>query len=280
MQPGERRTLRFASTLEEKGFPNAAPLTRIVGNGSFIDTTYVTPFMGMSKQLLLTDRAKRRQYGLPPDLRPPKLEDMTAVGNHYLRHDSDWVNAEITFTTDADQVPIAPGRTISDTTGGGRRTLKTRTEAPILQVFSMQSARYALKEETWTPKSGKPVTVAVYYHPAHEHNVQLMIDASKAGLDVFTERFSPYQFHQYRTIEFPAYESFAQAFAGTIPFSEAIGFIQNHPKDPVAGDEKIDLVTYVTAHELGHQWGAPVIGADKQGMTMLSETFAQYWRCS
>ena len=32
-----------------------------------------------------------------------------------------------------------------------------------------------------------------------------------------------------------------------------------------------------TAHELGHQWWAhQVIGADKQGGTMLSETFAQY----
>jgi aminopeptidase N len=174
-------------------------------------------------------------------------------------------------------VPIAPGRTISDTTEGNRRTLKTRTEAPILQVFSMQSARFAVKQDTWKPKSGEPVAIAVYYHPAHEHNVQRMIDASKAGLDVFTDRFSPYQFHQYRTIEFPAYENFAQAFAGTIPTSEAIGFIQNHPKDPVLGDEKIDLVTYVTAHEMGHQWWAhQVIGADKQGMTLLSETFAQY----
>ncbi len=40
---------------------------------------------------------------------------------------------------------------------------------------------------------------------------------------------------------------------------------------------KIDYVTYVTAHELGHQWWAhQVIGADMQGDTMLDETFAQY----
>lgn len=278
MQPGETRTLRFAATLAEKGFPNSAPLTRIVENGSFIDNTEVAPILGMDRTMLLQDRAKRRKYGLPPELRPPKLEDMTAVGNHYLRHDSDWIDAEITFTTDADQVPIAPGRTLSDTTTGNRRTLKTKTEAPILPGFSMQSGRYKVREETWTPKGGgEPVTLAVYYHPAHEHNVQLMLDSGRAGLDVFTEKFSPYQFRHYRVIEFPAYETFAQAFAGTIPYSEAIGFIQNHPKDPVAGDEKIDLVTYVNAHELGHQWWAhQVIGADKQGMTMLSETFAQY----
>ena len=36
-------------------------------------------------------------------------------------------------------------------------------------------------------------------------------------------------------------------------------------------------MTYVTAHELGHQyWAHQVIGADMQGGTMLSETLAQY----
>ena len=33
MQPGERRQLRFRSTLRERGFPDARPLTRIVENG-------------------------------------------------------------------------------------------------------------------------------------------------------------------------------------------------------------------------------------------------------
>src|SRR5581483_10254353 len=94
-------------------------------------------------------------------------------------------------------------------------------------------------------------------------------------LDLFSERFSPYQFHQARILEFPAYETFAQSFANTIPFSEGIGFIQNF--DDAKPETSIDLVTFVTAHEIAHQWWAhQVIGADKQGDTMLSETFAQY----
>jgi hypothetical protein len=54
--------------------------------------------------------------------------------------------------------------------------------------------------------------------------------------------------------------------------SEGIGFIANY-----ADPEKIEMVTYVTAHEVGHQWWAhQVIGADLQGVTMLSEALAQY----
>ena len=41
--------------------------------------------------------------------------------------------------------------------------------------------------------------------------------------------------------------------------------------------EKIDYATFVTAHELAHQWWAhQVVGADMQGATALSETLAQY----
>ena len=277
MQPGETRMLRFASTLQEKGFPNGGALTRIVENGSFINNFEIAPILGMDRNLLLTDRAKRRKYGLPPDLRPPRLEDEAARANQYLRHDSDWVTADLTLTTDADQVPVIPGYTVSDTVHDGRRTLHTRTESPIMHFFSMQSARYAGKPDTWKLAKGDAVALNVYYHPPHEHNVQRMLDAIKASLDVFTTAFSPFQFRQARILEFPAYEAFAQSFANTVPYSESIGFIQNHPDKQAEGDEKIDLVTYVTAHEIGHQWWAhQVIGADKQGMTMLSESFAQY----
>jgi aminopeptidase N len=277
MQPGERRTIRFATTLEQKGFSNGRGLTRIVENGTFLNNFEIAPLLGMDRTLLLTDRAKRRKHGLPAELRPPKLEDEPARANHYLRHDSDWVRADLTLGTDADQVPVAPGYTVSDTTEGNRRTLHTRTEAPIMHFFSLQSARYAKKEARWEGKGQDPVALTVYYHPAHEYNVALMLEAMKASLDVLTAAFSPYQFRQARILEFPGYESFAQSFANTVPYSEAIGFVQKFSPDDPERDERIDLVTFVTAHELGHQWWAhQVIGADRQGMTMLSESFAQY----
>ena len=275
LAPGEQRILRFRTRLEQRGFPNSRPFTRIVGNGTFINNTEIAPRIGMSRDFLLKDRSKRRHYGLPADLRPPKLEDVNADAYNYLRHDSDWVNAEISVTTDADQTPLAPGYTVSDQVHDGRRTLVTRTEAPIQDFFSIQSARYAIARDVWTAKDAQKVDLAVYYFPAHDHNVPRILTAMKASLDLFAERFSPYQFRQARILEFPAYERFAQSFANTIPFSESIGFIQNF--DDSHPEHGVDLVTFVTAHELAHQWwGHQVIGADKQGDTMLSETFAQY----
>ena len=95
----------------------------------------------------------------------------------------------------------------------------------------------------------------------------------EAGLDYFQANFSPYQFHQVRVLEFPSIRgAFAQSFANTIPWSEGIFFIADN-RDP----ERIDMVTYVGAHELGHQWWAhQVVPADEQGATLLVETLAQY----
>jgi ABC-2 type transport system permease protein len=275
MQPGEQRTIGFSTLLEQRGFPNSGALTSIVGNGTFLNNTDIAPLIGMDRNALLQDRSKRRKYGLPAELRPPKLEDQTANRVHYLRSDSDWVTAELTVTTDADQTPIAPGYTVSDTVRGNRRTLVTRTEAPIMHFFSIQSGRYAVEKDTWTNINGEPVELAVYYHPAHYRNVRRMLDVMKVSLQTFSQRFTPFQFKQVRVLEFPGYADFAQSFANTIPYSENIGFIQNF--DEAKQDEQVDLVTFVTAHEIAHQWWAhQIIGANKQGMTLLSESFAEY----
>ena len=109
MQPGEVRELRFVTTLEERGFTNGARLHGLVANGSFVDNSEITPSLGMSRDGLLTDRAKRRKYGLPPDVRPPKLEDEAGRARNEFSAASDWVHADITMGTDADQTPIAPG---------------------------------------------------------------------------------------------------------------------------------------------------------------------------
>jgi aminopeptidase N len=136
-----------------------------------------------------------------------------------------------------------------------------------MPFFSIQSARYAISRETY-----KGVELEVYYDPAHAWNIERMKTAMKASLDYDQANFSPYQFDHLRFIEFPAYAAFAQAFAGTMPWSEDLFFISDY-KDP----EKIDMVTYVGAHEIGHQWWAhQVVGADQEGVTLMSETLAQY----
>ncbi|AYV45720.1 aminopeptidase [Caulobacter flavus] len=271
MAPGETRRMSFITERSQKGFKNNGAETRVVANGTFLNNMEIAPILGMSRDGLLQDRAKRRKYGLPPELRMAKLGDVASRQFNGLRKDADFVASDITVTTDADQTPVAPGSKASErvwTSGHQeRRTVRFVADAPILPFLSIQSARYAVSRETY-----KGIDLAVYYDPQHAWNIDRMRGAMKASLDYYQAEFSPYQFKQLRFQEFPAYADFAQAFAGTIPWSESMFFIADY-RDP----EKIDMVTYVGAHEIGHQWWAhQVLGADQQGSTMLSETFAQY----
>ena len=264
LAPGATTRLAFTSQLWRRGFRAQNPATDIIENGTFVNNSDFAPIIGMNRQNLLSDRAKRRRQGLPPELRPAKLEDLSATGANYV--DADWVTSDITLTTDAGQVPIAPGSRVSDATSNGRRTARFVSKAPILNFFSMQSADYEI-----ATRDHNGIRLSVYYHKGHDWNVPKMLTAMGAALDYYRSHFGPYQFDYARIIEFPGYNSFAQAFAGTMPYSESIGFVANSD-DP----NNIDVTTYVIAHEIAHQyWAHQVIGADMQGGTLTSETLAQ-----
>lgn len=266
LAPGDTATLSFKSVRQQKGLPANGDDRRLVRNGTFLNNSEFAPLIGMNRNGLLQDRAKRRKYGLEPELRLAKLEDESARAQNYIG-DADWVNSDITITTRADQIAIAPGTKISDTVDGGRRTARFRSTAPILAFFSIQSADFAVKK-----RKTDGVEFSVYYHDAHDYNVERMLTAAENSLAYYKANFGPYQFDHARIIEFPGYASFAQAFAGTMPYSESIGFIAN-----MEDSDDIDFVTYVVAHEMAHQyWAHQLISANQQGGTVLVETMAQY----
>jgi ABC-2 type transport system permease protein len=265
MAPGETRGLSFVTRRWQRGFRNEGNDTRLVANGTFLNNFEIMPTIGMDENGLLTDRASRRRYGLPPELRLPRLEDLSATARNYIG--VGWTKADLIVATDADQIPVAPGRKIFEQVANGRRVVRFVSDAPILTFFSIQSARYAQQHRLY-----KGIDLGIYYHPPHYWNVQRMLNALQRGLDYYQANFGPYQFDQVRILEFPDYATFAQSFANTIPYSESIGFVAD-VRDP----DRIDYVTYATAHELAHQWWAhQIVGANMQGATMLSETLAQY----
>ena len=186
---------------------------------------------------------------------------------HYIGQDSDWVNVETTISTSADQIAVAPGALMEKWSKEGRNYFKYKLDHPSLNFYSFISARYEVERS----KAGD-VDVEVYYHPEHKWNVPRMSQSVKAALDYCGTEFGPYRHKQARIIEFPRVASFAQAFPGTMPYSESIGFIARLDKP-----DDIDMVYYVVAHEMAHQWwGHQMVGARMQGATLLSETLAQY----
>ncbi len=184
------------------------------------------------------------------------------------RSDADWIDFQATISTAPDQTALAPGYLEREWEEGGRRYFHYTMDSPMLAFYSVLSGRYQVRRDRWGD-----VAIEVFYHPGHEYNVERMVEAVKRSLDYYTVAFGPYQHRQLRILEFPRYQTFAQAFPNTIPFSEGIGFIARI-EDPLTD---IDYPYYVTAHEVAHQWwGHQTIGGAVQGSTLVIETLAQY----
>ena len=268
LQPGARIALDYSVGYKNIGFVNSTPNLDITYNGTFLNDRYA-PFIGYAADIELTDDSTRHKHGLDKAKRMPKLEDVAARNENGISSEADWVNLESTVSTSPDQIAIMPGYLQKEWVENGRRYFHYKMDAPILNLYSLNSARYMVRRDRW-----HDVNLEIYYHAGHEFNLDRMMDSLKATLDYCTQNFSPFQFHQLRIIEFPRYGTFAESFANTIPFSEAIGFITY--VDPGTVDQT-DIPFYVTAHETAHQWWAhQVMSANVEGGTSIVESLAQY----
>ena len=268
LQPGETRPLRFTVKSNVRGFENELSHTEIVQNGTFFNNE-IAPQIGYQAGNELEEKNERRKQGLPEKDPMPALERNCTVHclNTYLSNNSDWVSVETTISTSPDQIAVAPGSLLKEWSENGRRYFHYKLDHDSVNFYSFISARYEVAREEWNG-----VKIEVYYDKEHAWNVPKMLKAVRQSLEYYTKNYGPYAHKEARIIEFPRIASFAQAFPGTMPYSESIGFIANLSKP-----DDIDMVHYVVAHEMGHQWWAhQVIGANMQGATMLSETMAQY----
>ncbi len=266
---GDSVRLHFESIFEKRGFENEVSFTQMAENGTFFNTSDITPIIGYQPNGELSDKNKRKKHGLPERRRMPELcpSCLAERSKTYISNCSDWVTMRTRISTSPDQIAIAPGSLRREFSENGRRVFEYEVDRPSLLFGSFMSARYQVERSKWNG-----IDCEVYYDAQHPKNVPNMMNSLKKSLAYYTENFGPYFHKQARIIEFPRYASFAQAFPGTMPYSESIGFISEI--DP---ESDIDMVFYVVAHEMGHQWWAhQVIGAEMQGATLLSETMAQY----
>jgi ABC-2 type transport system permease protein len=270
MAAGAFTTLTFDVTTLAPTLGSDSPIRR---NGTFVNHTQVLPTIGL-QDFRLENKDKRRKLGLPVRERLPERDNAKARQNNFFDRGSDYVTFKASFCTAPGQTPIAPGEMIRAYEKDGRACRDYQPNEPIANFFAFVSADYAVKEETWSGPNGERIPLAIYYHAPHAFNVDLMLGAMKSSLTTYTRAFGPYQYTDIRIMEFP-YASFAQSFAGTIPFSENIGFMRD-PGDP-ADPKRIDLATYITMHEIGHQWfGHQIVPAETKGFNVLSEGITEH----
>ncbi|MEM1122770.1 MAG: M1 family aminopeptidase, partial [Bacteroidota bacterium] len=195
--------------------------------------------------------------------------DSAGLRNMYRSKDADFVDFKATVSTAADQIAITTGYLQKEWMEGDRRYFQYQSKEKVTNDFIVNSGKFEVVKDRW-----KAVDLAIYYHPDHDYNLDVMMDGMKAGLTFCSENFAPYQHDKLTIVEFTrSLGGFAQSFANTMPFSET-AFLRD-VADP-AEEIMADLFSGV-AHEVAHQWwGHQVIPANARGAIMMTEGMAEY----
>jgi ABC-2 type transport system permease protein len=271
MLPNDSLQIVYKVDKTTKGFQNEVSFTQLTENGTFFNNGDILPTFGYDRNKEIDDLNKRKKLNLPTRIRMAKLNpnDLKSRESCYIPLSANWVDLNTTISTAPDQTAVAPGSLIKTWKANGRNYFNYKLDHQSLNFYSFISAKYEVARKKWNG-----IDIEVYYHKPHAVNVPNMQKSIQKSLEYYTKNFGTYYHKQCRIIEFPQYESFAQAFPGTMPYSEGIGFITDLRE---VTKEKIDLVYYIVAHEMAHQyWAHQVIGANMQGSEFFSEGFAQY----
>jgi ABC-2 type transport system permease protein len=267
LNPGESLLIHFQCGYENPGFRNANEQPEFAYNGTFFDRDYF-PSLGYNRGVEIDNPVRRREKKLGPQEELPDRGDPYGMQTDLFGADSNFVTYHSVVSTSPSQIAISPGDLVREWQQSGRNYFEyTMGSTKIQDFFSYISGNFAVKHDNWNG-----VRLEIYYLPSHTYDLDKMLGASKAGLDYYTKNYGPYQFDQFRVIEFPRYRGFAQSFPNTVPYSESIGFIGRLERP-----DDIDFTWFVTAHELAHQWwGHQLVGGFEKGSNMMSESLAEY----
>jgi ABC-2 type transport system permease protein len=257
LPPGATTNLLFDVDFASRGFSDQGPDTTVVANGSFLPASRLLPAIGYRKRYELADPADRRKQGLPPKtIAPEEVPDVV-----------DWVTADLTVSTAADQMAVTSGRLARRWAGGGRNYFRFLSDGPIPNGLTFASAKYSVARAAY-----RGIPIEVYYHPPHAQNVPRMLETAKESLQYFEQSFGPYPHKQLKIVEASPPEFSGQARPDTVFIGEKRGFLID-----VRDRGALDLVARRLSHEIAHQWwGGTLTPANSPGATILTESLTKY----
>lgn len=267
--PEETASLVIETKAITHGFSSDSE-TAILNDGTFFRDD-IFPSFHYERDII--DNGIRKKYGLEElDFLYSPRTDSTALKKNLFNEDGDYLNFEAVVSTSKGQTAIAPGTLTKQWDENDRSYFHYKLEDKTDYFFSFVSATYDIEKDSWTAPSGKKVAIEIYHYPGHKLNLEHFIRGIKVGLEYNSRNFMEYPYSVIRVIEFPAYSSFAQSFATTIPYSEDVGFVADFSKA-----ESYNYAFSITSHEIAHQWwGHIVTPSNTSGANIISETLAEY----
>ena len=260
LMPGDHLTMTFRVDIGAQYMDSKLVNTDMAKNGSMIGQGYF-PMLGFNKNYEISPENLRAKYGLAARNRINKIDDPLAYqvgvnGAHSI---------SLLTSFKSEQTGITLGTRACD-----GQQVEYRMESPMENQFVFVNGTYDVHSDS-VKVGGRYIPLDIYHHPLHHMNVPRIMNAIKKSLVCFDREFGAYEFDHLKLVEFPGYQVLAMSFAGTIVYSETIGFTID------VAATGYDQPFWVTAHEVAHNWwGEKVRGANVQGNGLIVESLAQY----
>jgi ABC-2 type transport system permease protein len=199
--------MNFKVGYQTHGFRDGNERRELAYNGMFFDSNY-SPYIGYNSDIELDDPRRRREEHLGPVSDLPRRGDPVGSRTTLFTPDSDWISYRTVVSTPDDQIALAPGYLERGWHSNGRHYFAySMGDVKTLDFYAYVSGRYAVKRTNY-----KGVNIEIYYAPQHAFDIDDMTEAAEAGLDYYRANYSPFQFRQFRILEFRAIAALRSRF--------------------------------------------------------------------
>src|SRR6202041_17810 len=139
---------------------------------------------GYNADAELDDKQKRREQHLGPQVKPadPETNDGREMSEYFS--DADWISYDCVVSTSPGQTAISPGYLQKEWMENGRHYFHYQMDAPILNFYSILSARYEVMRDTFNG-----INLEIYYHKGHQYNLKSMMQGMKDALKYAGDNF-------------------------------------------------------------------------------------------
>ena len=271
--PGDSLIVEINSSVFYRGFSNDLFSTDILRNGTFYKGGL--PSLGYNENDELGSPYERKKNHLPLKLTEEiKQDNFEGINTLISGKLSMLFKLDLTVSTDADQVVVAPGELRKEWKANGRSYFHYVQDNPGMYApFSIISAKYKAVHNNVKVGNGKNVAVNIYYHPEHGANINRFKKALSDGLHYYSNTYGDnYPFKSISMVETTPYTPKTFSATSFNSSNEKIGW-----NAAFRSSNHLNYCYYLATQQLAKQWWRFQVSPNNTvGSIVITEGLSRY----
>ncbi len=247
LAPGDSAILEINSSIVYHGFRNGLYAENLLRNGIFFNGGL--PGLGYDDDDEVGSPYVRKKNGLPPkEAEEIAQNDPEGMATLKAGKQADLMGFEVTVSTSADQVVIAPGELVKQWQQSGRNYFHfVQTQPGLYSPFGIVSAKFDVFRDT--VQLDHTVNIGIYHDPRHNANINRFVAAYKDGLRYFGKVYGGYPFKDIRLAETSIYGPRNASLTTLDTYAEYQAWNADF-----SSPDQFDYCYFNTCREFAQQW--------------------------